>query len=130
MRKISIKGLKRKSWIAISGFVRRKDKYRCITCGESGNECGHYQRNSERNQLLGGNLLWYDLRNLNCQCSRCNKYLSGNLNKYAIYLEKKYGKGILQELNKLYFTPKKWTREELEQIIKKYGQGRTKIKVS
>lgn len=116
----SIKTLKRKAWETISRYVRKRDGYKCISCGNAGNECGHYQRNSERNQLLGGNELWYDLRNLNCQCTRCNKWLSGNLNQYAIYLEKKYGKGILQELNKLYLTPKKWAKEELENLIKKY----------
>jgi len=114
-----IKTLKRKAWEATSKFVRERDKYKCVTCGRKGNHCGHYQRNSERKADLGGNELWYDLRNLNCQCVVCNNYESGNLANYALFLERKHGKGVLQELNKLYNKPKKWTPEELEEIIKK-----------
>jgi hypothetical protein len=45
---------------------------------------------------------------------------SGNLAPYAIFLEEKYGVGILQELDKLYRTPKLWTVEELQELLKKY----------
>jgi len=40
----------------------------------------------------------YDERNTNLQCKRCNSYLKGNLIDYAIFLENKYGYGIVQEL--------------------------------
>jgi hypothetical protein len=101
------------TWQAMSRFVRARDK-RCVTCPNGVAEhAGHYRHNSERSQSLGGNALWFDLRNINGQCSACNTYRSGNLNAYAIYLEEKHGPGILQELNNLWLTPKKWTREEL-----------------
>lgn len=118
----SIKSLKKRTWVAVSLFVRKRDGYRCVTCGATGvnMDCGHYRHNSERSQSLGGNALWYDLRNLNCQCAfYCNKNLSGNLTKYALFLEEKYGHGILQEFNSLYKTYKKWTREELLGIIER-----------
>lgn len=116
----SIKHLKLRVWTLISLYVRKRDGYRCVTCGATGvnMDCGHYRHNSERNMSLGGNALWYDLRNLNCQCSfNCNRNLSGNLANYAIFLEKKYGSGILQEIDTLYRTYKKWTREELLEKI-------------
>lgn len=107
-------------WTLVSLYVRKRDKYKCVTCEATGisMDCGHYRHNGERNMSLGGNALWYDLRNLNCQCSfNCNKNLSGNLTNYAIFLEKKYGTGILQELDRLYRTYKMWTREELLEKI-------------
>lgn len=114
-----IKALKKRVWTIVSRYVRARDGHKCITCGATGvnMDCGHYRHNSERNMSFGGNALWYDLRNLNCQCSfNCNRMRSGNLDKYALFLEKKYGKGILQELDKLYRTYKQWTREELNQL--------------
>jgi 5-methylcytosine-specific restriction endonuclease McrA len=121
-RKISLKGLKTKAWEAVSRYVRQRDKGVCQTCGKvddwRNQQAGHYRHNTERNQLLGGNRLWYDLRNLNCQCPQCNKWKNGNLNAYAIFLERKYGHGILEELDFLYRTPKKFSREELLILIK------------
>lgn len=116
-----IKAFKKHAWETISRFVRNRDPY-CVTCLMEGkqtptSEAGHYRHNSERKADLGGNALWYDLRNLNGQCSRCNRYLSGNLDKYGLYLETKYGFGILQELNVLYQTPKKWSREEVSNFL-------------
>lgn len=40
--------------------------------------------------------------------------------RYALFLEEKHGAGILQELNRQYQTPKKWTREEIEAKRKFY----------
>ena len=108
------------AWMALSKYIRAKDR-RCVTCITGMAEhCGHYQRNSERNQQLGGNALWYDARNFGGQCLRCNNYCGGEQQRFALYLEAKYGNGILQELNKLYNTSKKWTREELLEVKEKY----------
>lgn len=101
------------TWQAMSRFVRSRDP-KCVTCGGPNEHAGHYKHNSERSQQLGGNALWFDLRNINSQCVSCNTYKAGNLTLYAIYLEEKHGVGILQELNRLWLIPKKWTREEIE----------------
>ena len=118
-KKNPIKGLKRRAWEAFSRFIRLRDPL-CVTCGAPTAHAGHYQNNSERKQDLGGNSLWYDERNVHGQCVGCNLFKSGNLAAYAIFLEKTYGVGILQELNVLYRTAKKWTREEIEGIIERY----------
>ena len=106
----------------MSRFVRARDK-RCVTCGGPGQEAGHYKHNTERSQQLGGNALWFDPRNVHAQCTRCNKWLSSNPVAYALYLEEKYGPGILQELNKLWLTPKKWTREDIEAKRKMFDEA-------
>ncbi len=96
-----------------SMFVRRRDNYICVTCGRQGNEAGHYIGREVRATR-------WDERNVNCQCTYCNKYKHGNLTKYAIYLERKFGVGILEELDqqaKTIFNP---TREWLLDKIEKY----------
>jgi hypothetical protein len=122
-RLTSIKALKKKAWQAISRFVRARDK-RCVTCPNGlAEDAGHFIHNSERSQSLGGNALWYDARGINGQCTGCNRFRSGNLVQYALYLEGKYGPGIIQELNTLYRTHKKWTRDEIEAITVKYTEA-------
>lgn len=113
--KVKPKTLKAKTWVALSKFVRQRDK-KCVTCGGPPDDAGHFIHNSERSQSLGGNELWYDLRNINAQCTRCNRFKSGNLAPYALYLEEKYGHGVIQELHDLWRKPKKWTREEIQHI--------------
>lgn len=113
------KNLKKKVWQAFAAYIRRRDP-KCVTCGAPTTEAGHYKHNSERSQSFGGNALWYDERNVNGQCAKCNRWMSSNPVPYALFLEEKYGMGILQELNKLWQTPKKWTREELEAVYNRY----------
>ena len=127
MRKPTVKSAKTRAWNAISAFIREKYP-QCVTCIIRGKktpttQCGHYQHNSDKpNKQLGGNKLWYYEENFGGQCTFCNCYNSGQLADFAIFLEKKYGKGILQKLNRLYLTPKKWTIEELLEIERTYQQ--------
>ena len=120
----NIKAIKLELWRLFSQFIRQRDKGICKTCGKTGHwkefDCGHYQRNSERNQSLGGNELWWFEKNFASQCFACNRMRSGNLSEFAIYLETTYGKGVLQEIHTKYLTPKKWTRQEIEDKIKHY----------
>jgi hypothetical protein len=118
----SIKRLKITTWQAMARFIRARDPL-CVTCGNPTTEAGHYKHNSERSQSLGGNALWFDARNVHGQCGVCNRWKSGNLAAYALFLEEKYGPGILQDLNDLYRTPKKWTREELEKMRRFYAEA-------
>jgi hypothetical protein len=115
----SISAVKTDAWKAVSRYVRTRDK-RCVTCGGSPDHAGHFQYNTERNKQLGGNELWYDIRNVHAQCVGCNNYKSGNLVPYTIFMEEKYGSGIVLDLYKLWRTPKKWTREEIEAVTKHY----------
>jgi len=125
LRLVSLKTLKKEAWTVFARYIRRRDGC-CVTCLVEGaaapaENAGHYRHNSERNQSLGGNALWYDPRNIHGQCIRCNKWKSGNAEPYAIFLQRKYGHGILEEIRTLYKTYKKWTREEIQEIINKYS---------
>ena len=120
-RGMLVKRTKKRAWQAISRFVRNRDKT-CRTCPYGlAEQCGHYIHNGDKeNKNLGGNALWYDIRNLNGQCAGCNKYKSGAPREYAVYLEGVHGHGILQELRGLHNTPKKWTLEEIIGVAEHY----------
>jgi hypothetical protein len=117
----SIAAVKRDAWQAVSIYVRTRDKA-CITCGGSPDHAGHFQYNTERNKSLGGNALWYDVRNFHAQCVGCNNYKSGNLVPYTIFMEKEYGVGIVQELYQLWRSSRKWTRSEIEEVTREYTE--------
>lgn len=111
-RVISTKTAKTMAWTALSRYVRKLEPI-CVTCGGYTSDAGHYIHNSDKpNKQLGGNALWYDIRNIHGQCSKCNRHYSGRLDVYAEYLEDLYGFGIIQELRELYQTPRKWTIQE------------------
>jgi hypothetical protein len=61
----------------------------------------------------------FDERNINAQCHRCNRFLHANLRGYFRGLEKKLGRDGLDDLEAS-AGPKKWTREELENIKIEY----------
>lgn len=119
MRK-STKSLRKKMWKLMSEYVRKRDKYICFTCSaqltKATSQAGHY---------IHKDCLDYDEININCQCVRCNKWLSGNLGIYAERLIAKYGEEEVnllrvksQQIKKL----KKWTISELEEMIDTYKQ--------
>lgn len=100
----------------------------CISCGKEyvvrycddgrwrwgrQEEAGHYVGRGHYG-------LRYDEFNVNDQCTRCNKWLSGNNAKYAIALDEKYGKGTHQEL--IERSKEKFSRTIpfLEQVIHDY----------
>lgn len=110
----SARQLKKKLWIIFSKYIRQRDKYRCISCGKQldkyTSEAGHFVHNQ----------MDFSELNINCQCTRCNKWLHGNLGNYAINLQWKIGgkkvKWLLGQKGKV----EKYTVGELELLIKDY----------
>lgn len=117
MRKLSLNKLHKKLWNLISKYVRITEG-KCYTCGVVKDyremDCGHFLHKAKNSKLA------YERKLLHCQCSRCNRYLSGNLLEYTIRMIKDYGlpqaEKWKQESNKIY----KWKREELEKLIEEY----------
>lgn len=82
-------------------------------------DCGHFIENTERKKDWGGNELWYDQRNFRAQCRGCNTFNSAWAKREwtARFIEE-HGIDLYKELKKLHQTPKKWTPEEVHEIIK------------
>lgn len=78
--------LKDKAWKTFSIWIRNRDPY-CVTHlvmdkKIPSENAGHYWHN----------VLDFDEDNINGQCVNCNKYNSGRLAEYSVYLLKKLGK--------------------------------------
>lgn len=128
--------LKRKADKLFSRYVRIRDSRwekdgwygKCITCSKQGKiawldgnklrmvagwDAGHY--------ISRGN--WYlrfEEMNVNLQCKyHCNKWKSGNIEKYKTEIDLKYGDGIRLELDSLAQKNKNYTpsKERLREII-------------
>ena len=118
MRKISLKGLKKKCWHLMSLWVRLKssDYYgyvNCVTCGKQ----YHYKLINAGHLRHG--VLDYDPINIAPQCIYCNQYQSGQRDLYYIWAVKTYGQKAINKLYERADRAKKgefYTIEELEKI--------------
>lgn len=98
----------RRRWADSTGLAS------CITCGSRRSwkelQCGHFV---SRVHLA---TRWHE-RNAAPQCSACNVLRRGNMAEYSIWISKKYGPGIAQELVDLKNKTVKFHRSQLEKMI-------------
>jgi hypothetical protein len=85
-------------WKLFSKFIRERDKYICITCDKKTwpAQAGHYRTGATCKKYL-----FFDERNVNCQCYHCNINLSGNWRKYQVKMWSKYTEQIDHEFDVL-----------------------------
>lgn len=102
--------LHKKAWGVFSKWIRKRDNNICFTCGKEANQAGHY---------IHGDAVDFVEENIHAQCVRCNMYLSGNLGIYGEKLVRSIGQDRIDEI-RLQKNTKKYTRDELEEIIRKY----------
>jgi hypothetical protein len=101
-----------------SQWIRRKDAVdgmaTCVTCGAvkiwTQQQCGHY---ISRVHL---STRFEDL-NTHVQCLACNVWRNGNMDEYALYLERKFGFAALLELNNTKRLSVKFSRSDYEEMI-------------
>lgn len=95
---------KHAAWDAFSKFIRKVDAdengmVKCFSCRKVAHwkemDAGHYIPKS-----ISLALRFY-VKNVNVQCTACNRFRHGNLTEYALALKKKYGDGILEELDEI-----------------------------
>ena len=106
----------------VNRYIRERDSedgwFQCISCGMTMTtdqmDAGHYvpQR--------GGSYLRFHEFNLNGECKKCNGFDEFHLIGYRKRLIDKIGENAVRWLEENRHTVKKWTREELEEIINKY----------
>lgn len=89
----------------------------CVTCGKLDHyknmHCGHFIKRQHQS-------VRFDERNTAAQCVRCNLHMGGCQDEYGAHISQKYGHEVLYELLRLKRTAKKWTRDELNEMIQKY----------
>lgn len=123
MKNPSLSTLKKKTWILFSIRIRKKyanedGMVQCISCPSIKHwkemDAGHYLPKSL------GLSIYFEEKNVHPQCTACNRFRHGNLTAYAIALRKRYGEGILEELETLKNTPRKISRGEYLELIEHY----------
>lgn len=88
----------------------------CISCTGKVEEGGHFWP-------MGSNsALRYNLDNINGQCTSCNRYKHGNLLEYRLKLVAKIGEKRVKYLDEHHHDKKKWSREELNELLIKYKE--------
>ncbi len=94
-------------------IVRKRDR-RCVTCGSlQGLQCSHfYSRRYLRTR--------FDLRNCNAMCSVCNRRHNRDRRPYERYMRKRYGAGVVAELDQLRAGLQKVTDAQLLELLDEY----------
>lgn len=98
-------------------YVRLRDTgLPCISCNlpPKKKNAGHYYSSGGHSNIR------FDEDNVHLQCEACNTFLSGNLLNYQIGIQKKIGAQKLLELQERAHVTKKWTIDELKEIIETY----------
>ena len=114
------RNLKKALWVVFSKYIRMRDKGVCISCGKNGEigemDAGHYIPKT------AGLSIYFDEKNVNCQCVACNRFRHGNLSAYALALRRKYGDGILEELDERRRKIRKISPQEYLDLIANYKE--------
>ena len=106
-----------------SPYIRLKDSngdsVRCFTCGivKSVKEihAEHWRHGSTKKT-------YFFEKNIQPQCRSCNYFKAGARDIYAVKLEKKYGHGILQEIDKMDDPKFVWNMEKLRKVEIEYKE--------
>lgn len=123
--KDTIAKYKKRIWTKyVSPYIRLRDcdehfEIQCCTCNTKRHwkkmHAGHFKHGNTKQSYF------YE-KNVHGQCVSCNMYRSGNLAVYCIFLESKYGHGILQEIDKLADSSATWNWNSLEYIELEYKE--------
>ena len=98
-------------------YIRLRDNgLWCVSCNQMPKKknAGHYFSSGGHSNVR------FDEYNVHLQCESCNTFLSGNLLNYQIGIEKRIGAQKLLELHERAHLTKKWSVDELKEIIRIY----------
>jgi hypothetical protein len=109
-----------------NAYIRQRDSdngyFTCISCGQtkevSQMDAGHYV------PVKGSSALRFDEYNVNGECKACNGFDQFHLIGYRRNLIDKVGERKVMELEHQHRLIKKWSRTELNEIIKQYGENK------
>lgn len=119
-KKLTLPKLHAKAQKVFNTWVRNRDEGKpCISCGKQGNQAGHYLSVKQFGSVR------YHPDNCWLQCAYCNCYAHGNSIMYRRNLIKRIGESRVIKLEEYAIANrvKKWSVDELEEIIKKYADN-------
>lgn len=113
----TIQDLVKATQIVFNKYIRLRDKDElCISCKQKPKKsnAGHYYNANNHWNVR------FDENNVHLQCEHCNTFLSGNLINYRENLLKKIGAEEFNVLEGKSKVTRKFTKEELKEIIETY----------
>ena len=115
---LKISDLKKSVQRKFNKWIKQRDaEDGCISCGNrnsSSYDAGHYLPQGSTRSLR------YHPDNVHKQCVSCNRFKHGNLIEYRINLVKKIGIKKVEWLEEHRKDVKRWTREELNELLERY----------
>lgn len=124
LQKKTVAQLKKEAWTLLSKAIRLEaiecGEVRCITCDKK----GQWNRGMQAGHFIAGrgNSILFDERGIHVQCVGCNVWGGGQQAKYYEFMKKKYGQKVIDDLYKQAVKPRKFTREELLDMIAGYKE--------
>jgi hypothetical protein len=120
---------KQKVWEVFSKYIRLKyaDKNGYVICYTCGRKMRWQESDAGHGASGRGNAILFNEKFVRPQCIRCNIFLKGNYDVFHAKLIKEYGPGILDEINKLKKTIKKFTQSELKELYEHYKKEVEKL---
>jgi len=114
----TVQSLTKKAQTYFNAYIRARDKNKtCVSCDKplgSKFDAGHYY------SAGGFGSVRFNELNVHGQCVYCNQHLHANLLNYQIGIEQRIGGEALMELHEQAHQVRKYTREELRDIIEIY----------
>ena len=109
----------KKAQKVFNDYVRARDRNQlCISCNKplgAKFDAGHYFNANHWS-------VRFDENNVHGQCVTCNQFKHGNLLNYQIGIQQRIGADELINLHAIAHETKKFTRDELREIISKYKE--------
>ena len=121
----TVQDLVKAAQLVFNKYIRERDKNElCISCKQKPKKvnAGHFWNANNHWNVR------FDEDNVHLQCERCNSYLSGNLLEYRTNLITKIGAERFNQLEARARVTRKFTKDELKELIKKYKKMYNELK--
>jgi len=122
----TVQSLMKKAQKYFNTYIRERDKKKpCVSCGQPlGHkfDAGHYFSSGTHKAVT------FDERNVHGQCVACNQHKHGNLLNYQTGIQERIGEDGLVKLELKAHEIRKYSREELRDIIEEYKQKTKALK--
>lgn len=109
-------------WVRL-GAADHTGHVRCYTCGVK----KHWQKVDAGHFMVRGKYgTRWEPRNVKCQCKGCN-LRSGEQHLFGLALDREYGEGTAEEIRQQSHQIRKWTNQELRDLIQHYQAELTNL---